>query len=85
MKRKTKKQPATKKLNRQQVEDGVLVYLQGGKATADVEFGEVEVKIWNRGIFNNYCRAYKKFFMNGVHYTQASSDEKKMTITYLFH
>lgn len=84
MKHKTKL-PVTKKLNRKKVEDGVLVYLKGGIATVDVEFGEVEVKFRDRGLFHRCQKSFRVFIMNDVHYTQASSDEKKMTITYLFH
>lgn len=84
MKRKTKT-PVKKKLNQKQVEDGVLVYLQGGVATSDVEFGEVEVKFKDRGLFERARKSFREFDMSNIHFTQASSDQPKMTITYLFH
>lgn len=73
------------KLNRKKVEDGILTYLQNAKATIDMEFGELEIKVHNRGLFNRYKSAFRVFIVNGIHYSQASSDERTMTITYLFH
>ena len=85
MKRKSQRQPVAKKLNRKNVEDTILIYLKGGIATADVEFGEVDVKFRDRGLFHRSQKSFRVFILGGINYTQASSDEKKMTITYLFH
>ena len=78
------KQPATKKLNRRKVEDGILTYLQGGVPSTDIEFGEMNVNFRDRKMFDRGL-GFKAFSMNGVDYKQAAKDEKTMTITFLFH
>ena len=82
MKRKTNK--ASKKLDHKKVEDGLLVFLQGGTPTADVEFGEAEVKFKDRKLFTRSL-GFRDFKMNNISYKLAAKDEIKMTITYLFH
>jgi hypothetical protein len=83
MKQKVKyKHPS--KLSRKKVEDGILTYLQGGICTTDLEFGEAEVKFKDKVLFHRGL-GFKTFSLNGVSYTQATKDESKLTITYLFH
>jgi co-chaperonin GroES (HSP10) len=80
-----KKQVQTKRHSRKKVEEGILLYLKGGKVNSDMEFGETEVRFQDRVLFDKYAKTFKDFLLDGVRYIQASSDEKKMTITYLFH
>lgn len=78
------KKPATTKLNRRKVEDGILMYLQGGTPNTDIEFGETNVSFRDKNMFTRGM-GFKNFSINGVHYKQAAKDEKNMTITFLFH
>lgn len=84
MKKHINKKPATKKLDRKKVEDIVLTYHQGAVATADIEFGEVEVKFSNRPLFYRGLK-FREFIIGGIRYALAAKDEKHLTITYLFH
>jgi len=79
------KSKSPSKLSRKRVEDRILLYLKEGKATADTGFGEVEVKVPSRELFNNYHRAFREFSIDNIRYVQAAKDESKLTITYLFH
>ena len=81
MKRKTNK--VSKKLDHKKVEDGLLVFLQGGTPTADVEVGEAEVKFKDRKLFTRSW-GFREFEIEKISYKLAAKDEIKMTISYLF-
>lgn len=83
MKRKAKL--VATKLNKKKVEDGILVLVKGATPSTDLDFSEIHLLFKDRNLFERNARAFRDFQANGVSFKQASKDERKMIITYLFH
>lgn len=82
---KSRKVKSTARLNKRKVEEGILMFLEGGTATSvDVEFGEAEIKFTSENKFDRGL-GFREFDIDNIRYKLATKDPRRLTITYLFH